>query len=803
MANTAGGSRSKTSRRVTSKRKSAPRLRSSLFGGGLLGLLLLLFIGSALVGGLALSAYMVDMNETIQTKFAGKRWSLPARVYARPLQLFEGGRLSAAQFAAELELLPYHEMDRPNRPGTYRRDGETFELHTRQFDFWDGPEPVRQVRLTFSGDHLQSMESLDDEPDPALFRLEPLEIAGIYPAHGEDRVLVRYEDLPPVLIDTLIAVEDRSFYEHIGLDFKGISRAALTNLRAGRTVQGGSTLTQQLVKNFFLTNERTLERKINEALMALLVEWHYDKREILEAYGNEIYLGQDGSRAVHGFGLASRFYFNRTLNELDLHHVALLVALIRAPSHYNPRRFPERARERRAVVLDIMVEQNLISRDNADIANSMPLDVTERVPSGRSRFPGFIDLVRRQLQQFYREDDLTSEGLKVFTTLDPQMQASSEQALAAKLPELDGRARLAAGLLETAAVVVDTQTGEVRALVAGRDPRIEGFNRALDAQRPAGSLLKPAVYLTALEFPASYTLATLLNDDKLVYRSGTGQVWEPSNYDKRYHGQVMLQDALARSYNIATARLGLDLDVRRVVQTLQRLGLDRSVPPFPSLLLGAVDLSPYEIAQVYSTMASGGYRLPLRAITEVTAADGQPLPRLYSLSLEKAIEPEPAYLIGRAMQRVVEAGTGRAIHQALPGIGIAGKTGTTDDYRDSWFAGYSGNLLGVVWVGQDNNQPINLSGSNGALPLWLDVMRQLPLEPLDLSRPSGVEQVLIDPGSGHLADNNCGNAQWVPFMQGSAPLDWAPCSGRYVSQRDPYNSEQSDPMGTFFRRLLQ
>ncbi|MDX1605553.1 MAG: penicillin-binding protein 1B [Candidatus Competibacterales bacterium] len=789
------------------RRRSEPRepVRRSPAGFGLLSLFLLILIGTAIVGALAVGAYMTRLDQTIQAKFSGKRWAVPARVYARPLQLFPGARLSAEQFATELELLPYRAGDGALRhPGTYHRTDTGYEIYTRDFAFWDGHEPARRVRLSFADGRLAAIDSLDGNADPPLMRLEPVEIAGIYPAHGEDRVLIRFRDLPPVLIDALIAVEDRSFYEHFGLDFKGILRALLANLRAGRTVQGGSTLTQQLVKNFFLTNERTLERKINEALMALLVEWRYDKQAILEAYANEIYLGQNGARAVHGFGLASRFYFDRTLNELDLHHVALLVGLIKAPSYYNPRRFPERAQERRALVLEQMVEQNLISAEDAAIAKQMPLDVTPDPPRSQARYPTFLDLVRRHLQQNYREEDLTSEGLKVFTTLDPQTQNDTEAALTEELPALERQAGLPQGTFETAAVVVDTQTGELRALVGGRDPRLEGFNRALDTQRPAGSLLKPAVYLTALESPLSYSLVTPIDDSPLVYRTGTGQRWEPKNYDKRHHGRVPLRDALARSYNVATARLGLELDVTRVVSTLQRLGLERDFEPYPSLLLGAVGIAPIDIARMYTTFASGGYRLPLRTITEVTAADGQPLPRLYSLRLEQVVEPGPAYLINRALQRVVEVGTARKVNNVLPEMGIAGKTGTTDDYRDSWFAGYSGNLLSVVWLGRDDNQSINLSGSSGALPLWLAIMQRLPLVPLELDQPDTIERVLVDPDSGLLADRQCDNAQWVPFIGGAYPDAWAPCSGAYYSQRGNYGgSDRSESMDSFFQRLLR
>ncbi|MFO1352620.1 MAG: penicillin-binding protein 1B [Gammaproteobacteria bacterium] len=768
-----------------------------------------LMVGALGLGALALGVYAVDLDQTIRAKFEGKRWALPARIYARPLELFTGMELSADQFGGELGLLPYHADAALERPGSYVRNDTGFDLYTRSFAFWDGTEASRKLRVAFSDNKVAQFVSLDGKPPPPILRMEPIEIAGIYPSDGEDRVLVKRKDLPQVLIDTLVAVEDRAFFEHNGVHVKGIVRAMLANLRAGKMVQGGSTLTQQLVKNFFLSNERTLKRKLNEMLMALVIEWRYNKDDILEAYANEIYLGQDGGRAIHGFGLASRFFFDRTLSELDLHHIALLIGLIQGPSHFDPRRYPERAQQRRAVVLDIMREQGLISAADADIANQMPLDVVPIEQRANSPYPAFLDLVRRQLRENYREEDLTSEGLKVFTTLDPRVQAVAEDALIKTLPKLEKQARLRAGLLQGAAVVADTQTGEVRALVGGRDVRLAGFNRALDAKRPAGSLLKPAVYLTALEDPGAYTLATMLDDGTpVVYRPSNGKSWSPQNYDKQYHGRVMLDDALANSYNIATARLGLDLDVLNVVKTLQRIGLQRDLQPYPSILLGAVDMAPVEVAQMYATFASGGYRMPLRTIREVTAANGKPLPRLYELRLEKAIEPGPAYLITSALQRVVQDGTAALANKFLPKeLGLAGKTGTTDDLRDSWFAGFSGNVLSVAWVGRDDNQPIRLSGAKGALPLWIELMKDLPLTPVDGNPPADIEMVLIDPRSGQRANRGCSGARSLPFLAGSAPQSYAACGSSYISRRDYGRSgddvEDTESVGAIFKRLLE
>ncbi len=806
-----------------------------------------LLLGGLLLGGFGLGVYMLYLDAVIRSEFDQKRWAMPAKVYARPLELFEGMALSADEFAQELKLLGYRDVncpvepppppaesgkrqvrrkpkspppeacvpppgggETPTKPGSFARQGETFEVMTRDFTFWDGTEPVRKVRLVFAGNVLVNLERLDEQASLGLLRLDPPEIAGIYPAHYEDRILLKGKDLPPALVDTLLAVEDRTFFEHAGVNPKGIFRALLANLRAGRAVQGGSTLTQQLVKNLFLSNERTLKRKINEILMAILIDARYGKDEILEAYSNAIYLGQDGSRAIHGFGLASQFYFGLPLEELDLHQVALLVGMVKGPSIYEPRKHPERAKERRALVLDVMVEQNLISSEDAMIAKEMALDVTPKAASGITAYPAFLELVQRQLRQYYKPEDLGSEGLRVFTTLDPRIQAAAENTMANSLTPLE-RSQPKARPLQGAAIVVDTPTGEVLAIVGDREPKAVGFNRALDAKRLAGSLLKPVVYLTALEQPDRYTLSTLLNDSPLVYTSG-GQRWTPANYDKRYHGRVTLRDALARSYNVPAVRVGLDVDVINVAKMLQRLGLDRELKPYPSLLLGGTDVTPFEITQVYEGIASGGFRIPLRAIREVTNSTGQSLQH-YALDVEKAVDPGPTYLVTNAMQQVVKAGTASAMKSKLsPDLNITGKTGTTDDYRDTWFAGFSGDRLAVVWLGRDDNKPTGLSGASGALRVWMDLMAGLKLEPLDAPPPAGVEEIWVDPRSGLRLSQGCRRGQLVPFLAGSEPHGSASCSSspaRRPERSDGGADSSSDDggdsggMSDFFQRLME
>jgi penicillin-binding protein 1B len=678
--------------------------------------------------------YLLYLNHTVQVKFEGKRWAVPARVYGRALELYPGAGLGPDSMVRELERLGYRKLSHARQEGSYARNRSRLHVHTRPFAFWDGKEPARFLDLQFQGERLASLTDGDGRAI-SLVRLEPPAVGSIYPSHNEDRVLVKRDEIPELLVKALLAVEDRAFFTHSGLHYKGIARALWANLRAGGVVQGGSTLTQQLVKNFFLTQERSLQRKVNEAMMALLLEHHYGKDEILEAYANEIYLGQDGQRAIHGFGLASQFYFNRPLGELELPQLALLAGLVKGPSYYNPRRHKARAKERRDLVLRLMAEQGFITDAQAKKAQGAGLGVTHTKGHGRGGYPAFMELVRKQLHRDYREEDLTSEGLRIFTTLDPWVQAQAEESLAQRLTTLEKEKGLPAGTLEAATVVANAVDGEVLAVVGGRKASFAGFNRALDAVRPIGSLVKPVVYLSALMQPSRYSLITPLEDKPLRVTGAGGKQWSPQNYDKRSHGVVPLQDGLVYSYNLATVALGMELGLGRVADTLHNLGIRREVDVYPSLLLGAVSLSPLEVTQLYQTLAAGGFYSPLRAIREVMTAENKPLQR-YPLTVHEAAPAGPVYLLNQALQDVVKRGTGRSLAGYLsPALNTAGKTGTTDDLRDSWFAGFTGDKVAVVWVGRDDNKPAGLSGASGALRVWGDMMRRLQPLPLDLPQP--------------------------------------------------------------------
>ncbi|MGD2118213.1 MAG: penicillin-binding protein 1B [Chromatiales bacterium] len=763
-----GNSRRSIARRKKPQSKKRRRARRS--SGGFLAhwkkILLLLF----LVGGIGLGAYSLYLSHVVSIKFEGKRWAVPARVYGRPLELYAGAPVGRQQLEAELQRLGYRQQQQPQAEGSWGQSSDgAYLINTRAFEFWDESTPAESLQISFNGDRITQIRERRSGQEKALLRLEAPMIESIYPSHNEDRILLKREQLPPLLVMALVAVEDREFYEHHGVNPKSIARALLANIRAGHVVQGGSTLTQQLVKNFFLSSERSLVRKFNEALMALIVDARYQKDEILEAYANEIYLGQDAQRAIHGFGLASRFYFNRPLAELDLPRIALLVGMIKGPSWYDPRKHPKRARERRDLVLDLMQQQGIINASQATKAKAAPLGINRSGRGSQRSYPAFIKLVRKQLQRDYREQDLTSQGLRIFTTLDPWIQEQAEKKAAAKLTALEQQHGLPADKLQLAVVIANPQSGELYAVLGARDADYAGFNRALDALRPVGSLIKPVVYLSALMQPQKYTLMTQVPDQKIRLQLDNGDIWQPENFDKQEHGDVTILTALAKSYNLATVQLGLDVGLPAVIDTLRKTGVTRPLRPYPSLLLGAISLSPLEVTQIYQTFAAGGFRSPLRAIQEVLDSNNQPLQR-YPLTVDQTLPAAPVYLLDRALQSVVSSGTALGLQQQLSAdLQLAGKTGTTDDLRDSWFAGFSNNLVTVVWVGRDDNQPAGLTGSRGAMHVWGNVMQGLSVTPLALTPPADIETVWIDQDNGLLASEQCEHAVQMEFVRGSAP----------------------------------
>ncbi len=766
-----GKSRSKKRKKVSRKKNQPSYLRF------VLGRLLLVFI-------ILLSGTLIYLDAWVQDAFSGKKWAIPAKVYARPLELYTGLRLSPEDFQAELLASGYRFGD-GRKPGSVEKQGDQFQLTTRGFRFWDGEEPSQNLRVSFNRQRVEAVYNRAGQP-LNIVRIEPLQIGGIYPAHNEDRLLVQLEEVPEGLQQALIVVEDREFYQHYGISPKSIARAMLVNVKSGRLVQGGSTLTQQLVKNFFLSSDRTLLRKGVEAVMALLLELHFDKDEIFETYLNEVYLGQSGPRSIHGFGLASRYYFSKSISDLRLHQYALLVALVKGPSFYDPWRNPQRALKRRNLVIDLLEQHGVVEAREAKFARQQGLSVGERSSRSRQSYPAYLDLVRRQLRKDYREEDLSSEGLQIFTNFDPVVQWKAERSLSQTIARLEkskglkdeGQGKHHDSRIEGAVVVTSIENGELLAVVGGREPRYAGFNRALDALRPIGSLIKPAVYLTALEDSRQYTLASMISDAPVAVQGADGSMWEPANFDHRDHGELPLHRSLALSYNQATARLGMMIGLENVLDTLARLGIEREFLPVPALLLGALELSPFEVSIMYQTIAAGGFQSPLRAIREILDKQGQPLKR-YPLSVEQKISPEAVHLLQYALLEVMREGTGRSAYQVLrTSQTVAGKTGTSDEQRDSWFAGYSGDRLAVVWLGRDDNGVTPLTGSSGALKVWRDLMFKLSERSVVFNKPEGVEYFWVDDQSGLLSAKDCQYARYLPFIIGTEPKRQAACKAK-------------------------
>ncbi|NOQ36373.1 MAG: penicillin-binding protein 1B [Methylococcaceae bacterium] len=731
-----------------------------------------LFFTALFISLIFLFIYIADLDGQIRTTFKGKRWDLPARIYASPLELYVGHKLSLNEFEDVLQQLHYRLDSSVLSEGSYKKlAANKVEFKTRQFVFDDGEQLSQHLRIEFSKNTISQIIDLKTGEAAPIVRMDPVQIGSFYPKRKEDRILIKLKDAPVFLKQGLFATEDRNFYDHYGISLRGVARAMWANLKAGHLVQGGSTITQQLVKNFYLTSERSLKRKVNEAIMSVLLEVNYEKDEILVGYLNEIYLGQDGASAVHGFGLASQFYFARPLTNLPLHQVAALVALVRGPSYYDLRRHPKRGLKRRNMVLTEMFKQGYITEQQASQAKAKPLEVVPHKRRSVNRYPAFLDLVKRQLEEQYKETDLTTAGLKIFTTLDSQVQNNLEVAVARKIAALEKRPK--SKNLETAVLVTRREGGEIVALMGGKKSTEAGFNRALDALRPIGSLIKPAVYLTALMQSDKYTMVTPVSDSAIRLNNG-GQTWRPKNYDHKEHGIVPMHKALTYSYNLATVRVGMDAGLEQVATTLKNLGVKRPVDLFPSLLLGASPLTPFEVTQMYQTLADDGFVTELRAIRAVIASDGKALQR-YPFILERRVDSAATYIVNTMLQNVMYKGTGRSAYKHISKkLALAGKTGTSNELRDSWFAGFSGDYLSVVWIGRDDNKPTGLSGSTGALQLWIALMKQIAIQPMNLIAPDNIEMAWID-GNGLRADSYCRGAKQYPFITGSAPVQLSPC----------------------------
>ena len=661
-----------------------------------------------------LSAYLLYLNHLINLRFEGDTWAIPSRVYARPLELYPGLKLSSESLQYELGLSVYQRVEQTPETGQYRIQGNAIELHTRAFVFSEQIEPAHQLRVIFDADEVVRIIDTATNSRLDLLRLPPVIIGSFYPENGEDRVLLSFEEIPPGLIKILLAVEDKMFFTHLGVNPKSIARALVANIKAGKTVQGGSTLTQQLAKNLFLSPEKSLLRKINEAFMALLLEARFDKNTILTAYVNEVFLLQQKNIAIHGFALASQALFKQGIGDLSTDKLALLVGMVKGPSRYNPVLHPETAIERRNLVLSVMRAHKLIDDAEYQQLIKLPLSVVNQIPRV-NRFPAYLDLVKRQLNSNYSASELSARGMRIFTPFDPLAQRNLEQGLKAGLD------RFGQPSLEAAVIITDYLSGDIQAMVGGRQVDFPGFNRAVLAQRPIGSLIKPLLLYSLLEDGA--TLATQVSDKPVRIRQSDNKVWEPRNYDRQLHGAMSLYQAFVKSYNLPFVQLGVNGGLELLVQNLDRINLLKQDLIYPSLLLGTSEMSVFEAAQMFQVIANQGFFAPLTSIRQVSDQSNRTLERI-PLDSVKLFDETLMLQVQRAMIGVTEEGTAKYLSQRFAQQTVAGKTGTTNDVRDSWFAGFTQRQLTVVWLGRDDNTPVNLTGSSGALRVWADIMQR-------------------------------------------------------------------------------
>ena len=658
----------------------------------------------------------IYFDQKIERRLTGATWTLPAALYARPLNLKVGGALVKSALITELKLLNYRPVTSVEDIGQFSVNGNHVLIYRRAFDFPDKSEPPVLVMVNFNHGNVASIK-VDNKRNIKQLRLDPLLLDRLNNAQIEDRVFVPFEKVPDLFINTLLLMEDRNFYHHYGVAPFAILRAVIANYKAGRTVQGGSTLTQQLAKNLFLTQKRSLWRKLQEAYIAILIDYKYSKDKILEAYLNEVYLAQNGAAGVYGLGLASDFYFARPIDELKIEQVALLVAIIKGPSYYNPRRNPERALKRRDLVLRMMLENNYISAAQYKYSVKGGLNLSNVKALNYRANPAFVSLVSRELQSHVPEKVRHQSGLSIFTSISPLAQKNAEIAIQNGIAKIQKPNQKD---LQGAMVITDRKYAEVLAVVAGKDVKFSGFNRALDASRPIGSLMKPAVYLTALN--NGYKLTDSLNDKRIALTNANGQRWIPKNYDRKFRGTVTLEEALVSSLNVPTVNLGMQVGLNKVISNLHKMGIKEEIPPYPSLVLGSVPLSPYQVAQMYQSIGMNGVHKPLTIIRSIVSNDGVPLYQR-SQKAKQIFSPESVVELSGALHKVTTKGSARSLTWRNRGQYFAGKTGTTNDLNDSWFVGFDDNEIVTTWVGKDNNKSAELTGSSGALVLFSGYMK--------------------------------------------------------------------------------
>ena len=710
-------------------------------------------------------AYISILDSKVVNKLDGVLWTVPAKVYARPLELAEGGKINVDGLKKELEILSY-ELTKgiPDTPGEFSQSQRSVNIFIRGF----GSQEPGLYRLKIENDKIDSIKRKDGISID-LIQLEPLSIGGMFPSHLQDRILLNFSQVPKDLEEMILVVEDRNFYSHKGISLKSIMRAFIKNTKALGIEEGGSTITQQLAKSLFFSPEQTIRRKIKEAIAALLIEMHYSKQEILLAYINDVFIAQSGRRAIHGFGLASQFFFGTDLKNLSLDQKALLVGMLKGPSLYSPINNPDRAKTRRDLVLSLIKNDSLITEEEYLDLKGKSLKVIPPSFKSLSKYPAFNDIVILDLRKNFDDSDLRTKGLKIITNLDPVVQDYLEESIKDTKLKLKRRYGSQLNGLEGAGIVIDSFSGEVVAAIGSTKPNNYGFNRAINAVRPIGSLVKPFIYLSALQHYTKYNLSTLLDDSKLSVSLPGSKLWEPNNFDKKFHGNVPLHVALSESYNVATTRLGMDLGYSVVQETFTKLGIEKKIPKYPSIFVGSFEMTPLEAIQAYQTIASEGFYSPLNSIRTVESS-GDVLSLSYPYKVEQRFRPEPIYLLKFVLKQTFISGTARGFSsRVIEKWKTGGKTGTSDDQRDSWFVGYAGNYLMVVWLGFDDNRKSPLTGRTGALQVWKNFMSRLDPIAYEVRKPSRIRYEWVDAKDGLLSGERCKGSILIPFVEGTEP----------------------------------
>jgi penicillin-binding protein 1B len=713
-------------------------------------LLLTLFFLGLLIG---LFFYSRTLSNLVETRFSGRRWQIPSRVYSDSMLLFPGQRIGLSSFYEKLRRLRYRMVQGfPKNKGEMRISPSVLEIYLYDIAFQNLKREGFLLQIRFHGDLIESIEQSEPRTALPVFELEPEELMLFFGPERERRQLISIHQVPDHLIKAVLAIEDNRFYQHHGISFIGILRALYMNTRYGKITQGASTITQQLAKNYFLTSEKTILRKLKEALIALILETKFSKEEILEIYFNEIYLGQMGSESINGIGEASLFYFGKPTDELTLLESAVIAGMIKGPNLYSPYVSKDACFLRRNMVLYAMKKNHWLTQENLDTFLKEPIQ-TSGFTSHPRQAPFFMDYLYQQLKTLYSKEDLTSLGLSIYTTLDAQVQKVAESALKTGLERLESQnpnlfRKLPEKKLQGAIIVMQPKTGNILAMVGGRNYSMSQFNRASQAKRQTGSAFKPFVFLTALD---RFTPASLLSNAPRTYSNEKGVEWIPQNYEPVSETVVSMRTALAMSHNRATVDLAMQVGLDQIIRQAEAFHFSTPLEPYPSLALGSFEAIPVEMARAYCVFAADGIQPYPLALKNVADASGKILNRKH-MKIERLISPAKAFIISSMLRSAVIEGTGKSLRKYGIAFPTAGKTGTTSNYRDAWFIGYTPDILALVWVGFDNGDPIYSSGSQAALPIWAELMNSIPhhISGTWFTMPPGVVKRKICPDSGLL-----------------------------------------------------